>query len=131
MDGVSALRVIFALMSVLAMIGLFALAARRFGLADLAANGRFGGLAAAGRKRLAVTETLAIDPRRRLLLIRRDDTEHLVLLTQDGAAVIEQGVKQNEGSDGDTPVETAKAPPSNVVRFKPPQRLLRLIEERL
>ena len=74
----SYLRFILALVLVLGLIALLAFAARRFGLAARTTGARAG-------RRLAISEILAVDARRRLVLFRRDDVEHLVLLgpTQD------------------------------------------------
>jgi len=47
--------------------------------------------AGAADRRLAVIEQLAIDPKRRLVLVRRDSAEHLLLLTAEGAIVVETG----------------------------------------
>lgn len=80
------LRFLVALVAVLGMIGLFAWVARRF---------RLGGLAglAVSSGRLQVIETLPIDGRQRLVLIRRDDREHLLLLGQERSIVIESDVE--------------------------------------
>ena len=43
--------------------------------------------------RLAVLEAIAIDQRRRLVLLRRDNTEHLVMIGGAGDVVIEQGIQ--------------------------------------
>ena len=40
-------------------------------------------------RRLGVVETLPLDARRRLVLVRRDGVEHLILLGAAGEAVIE------------------------------------------
>ena len=74
----SYLRFILALVLVLGLIALLAFVARRFGLAARTTGARTG-------RRLAISEILAVDARRRLVLFRRDDVEHLVLLgpTQD------------------------------------------------
>lgn len=74
----SYLRFILALVLVLGLIALLAYAARRLGFAARSTNRR-------GGRRLAISEILAVDARRRLVLFRRDDVEHLVLLgpTQD------------------------------------------------
>jgi flagellar protein FliO/FliZ len=74
----SYLRFILALVLVLGLIGLLSYAARRFGFAARSTGTRTG-------RRLAISEILAIDARRRLVLLRRDNVEHLVLLgaTQD------------------------------------------------
>lgn len=52
---------------------------RRFGPAE--ARGRF-----AANRRLAVLETLPLDPRTRLVLLRHDGAEHLVLISSQGSA---------------------------------------------
>lgn len=43
-------------------------------------------------RRLAVVESLSLDSRRRLLLVRRDGTEHLLLLGPGGDTVVETGI---------------------------------------
>lgn len=46
-----------------------------------------------GRKpRLAVLDAAAVDSRRRIVLVRRDDTEHLILIGGPTDVVIEQGI---------------------------------------
>jgi flagellar protein FliO/FliZ len=76
---------VLALVFVLALIGLTALAAKRFGFAR-------GAAAIGGRRRLAVVEALAIDGKRRLLLVRRDGVEHLLVLGATTETVIETGI---------------------------------------
>ena len=73
--------------SLLLVLGLFALAAwaaKRYLPAP-----RVG--ARPGR-RLAVIEVAMLDTRRRLVLVRRDDVEHLILLGQSSETVIESGI---------------------------------------
>lgn len=70
-----------ALAAVLGLIGLLALVARlRLGS---------GTLAGAGRRRLAVVESTALDGRTRLVLVRRDDREHLIAIHPAGVTTIE------------------------------------------
>lgn len=86
MDAQVYIRFVVALVFVLALIGLFYWAARRFGLGGAA-------VPVAGRnRRLRVVEVAQIDGRRRLVLVRRDDVEHLVILGQSSEAVIETGI---------------------------------------
>ncbi len=84
MEFVDLLRYFGALLLVLAMVGGAGLLARRFGVPGMAKP--------AGTKRLAVVETLMVGPRQRLLILRRDNVEHLVLSGPDGASVIESGI---------------------------------------
>ena len=78
------LRFLIALVFVVAMIGALAWIVRRFGWAN-----RF--VAPAGKRRLSVLEVLPIDGKRRLVLLRRDGVEHLVLLGIAGDLLIESG----------------------------------------
>ena len=47
-------------------------------------------------KRLAVIEHASVDGRRRLLLIRRDDVEHLIMTGGPVDVVIETGIGENQ-----------------------------------
>lgn len=60
-------------------------AVRRF---DLRLPGRIG-IAPRPERRLALVERLAVDPRRSLVLVRRDGREHLLLIAPEGHVVIE------------------------------------------
>jgi len=68
-------RAVFALVATLALIGLVAYGARRLGMIQPGA---------AGVKRLKVLESLMLDPRRRLVVVRFDDRDHLLLLSPAG-----------------------------------------------
>jgi len=77
-------RFLLALIFVVALILVIAWLARRFGL-----GGRF--VAAGATRRLAILEVLPLDGKRRLVLLKRDGVEHLVLLGQQSDLVIERG----------------------------------------
>jgi len=68
-------RMFFALAVTLGLMGLCLVALRRFGPETLR---RLQG--APADRRLAVVETLVLDPARRLVLVRIDDEERLILL---------------------------------------------------
>jgi len=73
-----------ALLLVVGLILALAWTARRLGfMGRLAATG--------GRRRLAIVEVLPLDARRRLVLLKRDGVEHLLLLGQHSDIVIERG----------------------------------------
>lgn len=79
-------RFVLALILVVGLIMLLAWFLRRFG---------FGGtLRPNSQRRLDVVETTPIGPRHRLLLVRRDRTEHLLLLGPNGDTVVEQGISR-------------------------------------
>jgi flagellar protein FliO/FliZ len=69
------LRAIFALVLTLGLIGLAAVALRRYGPEAL---GRFAN--AKKDRRLAVVESLVLDPARRLVIVSCDGQERLLLL---------------------------------------------------
>ena len=82
-----ALRFFVAFVIVLALIAVTAFVVRRFG-AD-----RLGTAGARGRQpRLAVVDTAAVDGRRRLLLIRRDNVEHLVMIGGPTDVLVESSI---------------------------------------
>ena len=68
-------RAAFALILTLGLIGLAAVALRRFGPDAMA---RFGG--PKKERRLAVVESLVLDPARRLIIVSFDGQERLLLL---------------------------------------------------
>jgi len=80
------LRFVAALLFVLGLIALLAWLARRYGLAGAAAPS--GGK----RKRLRLVEAMPLDAKRRLVLVQRDDVEHLILLGAAGDIAIESGI---------------------------------------
>ena len=74
MDMLSFLRALFGLGVTLALVGLAAYAARRWGPAGLLQIKR------PEERRLRVIETLMLDPSRRLVLVQVDAQERLLLL---------------------------------------------------
>ncbi|MDD9899568.1 MAG: flagellar biosynthetic protein FliO [Alphaproteobacteria bacterium] len=49
-------------------------------------------VAPGAKRRLKIVEFLPVDHRRKLVLLRRDDKEHLVLLGPSGETVVETGI---------------------------------------
>ena len=82
MSSIDYLRFVAALAFVLGLIVLLAWLARRY---------RLGGATARADRRLAVLEVLPVDPRRKVVLIRCDEREFLLLLGQDGNRLLGQG----------------------------------------
>ena len=77
----------FAFVAVLALIGLAAWLVRRF------AGNRLGANANRGRMpRLAVIDAAAVDGRRRLVLVRRDNVEHLLMIGGPTDIVVEPNI---------------------------------------
>ncbi len=86
MDLDTYLRFVFALTFVIALIGVLAFAMKRYGLGGRMMR-RVG-----GRRRLSVVEMTPLDGKRRLVLIRRDDREHLLVVGATGETVVERGI---------------------------------------
>lgn len=102
MDGY--LRFILALVFVIGLIAIFAALARRAGWGFPAAA-----IKRAGSRRLAVVEVTPLDGRRRLILVRRDDTEHLLLVGPTSELLIETGIT-GAGGDFKQALDAAGAP---------------------
>ena len=84
-----------ALVFVISLIGLIAWIMRRYGLGGaIKFNQNFRN----ARKRISVVEAIPVDARRRLLLIKRDDVEHLILLGTHQDLLIERGIVSPEKS---------------------------------
>ncbi len=97
MDPISYLKFIAALSFVLGLMGLCVWLARRFNLMPNMGN-------VMGQKRLTVIESLTLDPKRRLVLIRRDDKEALVILGANGETIVETGIEpQSQFEERDPP----------------------------
>ena len=82
------------------MIGGFAIIAKRAGL------GNRGPMVRGKSKRLSIIETMSLDPKRRIVLIRRDNCEHLLLIGTSSEQVIERDINQNN-----IPREISSKPP--------------------
>jgi flagellar protein FliO/FliZ len=80
------LRFALALILVLGLIALLAWLLRRFGMGVKMTKGR----------RLGVTEVQMLGPRHRLMLIRRDEVEHLVIVGPASETVVESGIRRGE-----------------------------------
>ncbi|HEY6831763.1 MAG TPA: flagellar biosynthetic protein FliO [Pseudolabrys sp.] len=88
-----AARFFIAFLVVLALIGVTAWLVRRFGAT------RLGGGAARGRQpRLAVIDAATVDARRRLVLIRRDNVEHLLMIGGPTDVVVESNIVRAAGA---------------------------------
>ena len=83
MDAIEIARYFGALALVLGLVGLAWIAARRYGLPGIASP--------SGTKRLAVVETLMLDARHKLYLIRRDDREHLIVVGPQSTCTVADG----------------------------------------
>ncbi len=80
------MRFALALLFVLALIGILVAVARRFGFGYAAPSKKGHG------RRLSIVEVMPVDTKRRLVLVRRDDREHLILLGQTSETLVEDGI---------------------------------------
>lgn len=78
------LQFALALGFVLALIGVVAVLARRFGLGYAPRT--------QGARRLAIGEAIALDARHRLVLVRRDEVEHLLVLGPTAVTLVERDI---------------------------------------
>lgn len=88
-SGANLLQVLAAFAFVVALIFACGAAFKRFGLPLMAAKAPNGA-------RLAVVETRMLDARRKLVLVRRDEVEHLLLIGQETQIVVESDIMRKE-----------------------------------
>jgi flagellar protein FliO/FliZ len=102
----------FAFVAVLALIGVAAWLVRRF------ASNRLGTNTQRGRMpRLAVIDAAAVDGRRRLVLVRRDNIEHLLMIGGPSDIVVESNIVRATPQREALPARPpgVEAPPPRVV----------------
>ena len=109
MDWENYLRFVLALLFVLGMIGGLATVVRRYGYGMSRVAMRKG-----DERRLNLVEVLALDAKRRAVLIRRDEVEHLVILGPESETVVEINIappaaKTSESHSFSEVLETAQA----------------------
>jgi flagellar protein FliO/FliZ len=98
-----AVRFFLAFLIVLGLIGVTAWAVRRFGA------GRLGGASARGRQpRLAVIDYASVDGRRRLILVRRDNVEHLLMIGGPTDVVVEPNIVRAVAAPRDVARDVAR-----------------------
>lgn len=92
MDLLTYSKFVFALLFVIGLIALLAYGARKLGLVPKVTlkSGK------SKDRRLNIVEILPVDAKRRLLLIRRDDTEHLIMIGSERDLVIEQNITKKD-----------------------------------
>jgi flagellar protein FliO/FliZ len=88
MDSFVYLRFVLSLVLVLGLILAALWAVRRFGLPGVAT------MRPSSRRRLSLVEVMAVDSKRRLVLVRRDDREHLLLVGGGTDLVVERDIPQ-------------------------------------
>jgi flagellar protein FliO/FliZ len=96
MDVINLLHYLLALVFVLALVSA-ALLVKRFGNNPAAFKASLGVKLGkwdfnAPERRLAVLETLVLGPKQRVLIIRRDNVEHLILIGPEGSSLIESNI---------------------------------------
>ena len=112
-----AARFFLAFLVVLALIGGAAYLVRRFGV------DRLGTSTARGRQpRLAVIDATAVDSRRRLVLIRRDNIEHLLLIGGPTDVVVEPNIVRAAPVASARDAQLAAQPARNAPAIEPPPR---------
>lgn len=77
-------RFVAAFVLVIGLVLLLAWLAKRFRIGTFPTGGT-------GSSRLEIVESLAIDTRQRLLIVRRDQREHLLLIGPERSQVVETG----------------------------------------
>lgn len=101
MSWVDYAQAVLALIFVLGLIGVLTVVARRLGLGNLTPT------LGSKHKRVRIKEVTNLDGKRRLILVRRDNREHLILLGINGEQIVESF---------DQPEDTLIAPPAPALK---------------
>src|SRR5258707_6971531 len=109
-----ALTFFFAFVAVLALIGVVPWLTRRFASNRLGANTQRGRM-----PRLAVIDAAAVDGRRRLVLVRRDNVEHLLMIGGPTDIVVEPNIVRAMPGRDQLPPRPAVANPDAQPRIVP------------
>ncbi|WFU43838.1 flagellar biosynthetic protein FliO [Bradyrhizobium sp. CB82] len=109
------LTFILAFIVVLALIGLAAWLVRRFATNRLGANTQRGRM-----PRLAVIDAAAVDGRRRLVLVRRDNVEHLLMIGGPTDIVVEPNIVRAAPSRDQLPQRSGNAEPPRLAPMPEP-----------
>ncbi len=86
-------RVLAALAFIVALMGGFAFILKKLGLADVPST------TPTKNRRLKVVESLALDRTRRLVILQRDEKQHLVILSANGETIVESDFDPVEDND--------------------------------
>jgi flagellar protein FliO/FliZ len=85
MDTAWLLKCVFAFAFVMGLMYLLSWGMRKLGVAGQA-------MLPGGKRRMKIVEFLSLDHRRRLVLVRCDDKEHLIVLGPQGETVVQAGM---------------------------------------
>ena len=88
-------RVLAALAFIVALMGGFAFILKKLGLSDNPSG------PSPKKRRLKIIESLPLDSRRRLVLLARDDKQHLVILGTSSETVIETDIEPVTADEDD------------------------------
>ncbi|MCD6035850.1 MAG: hypothetical protein K0R63_1591 [Rickettsiales bacterium] len=80
-------QALLSLIFVLGLIGIAAVLAKKYGLDGMGLRKTMG-----SKRRLSIEEIRMLDPKRKLVLIRRDNVEHLLLVGGERPVIIESGI---------------------------------------
>jgi len=106
-----AVRFIIAFVVVLALIAVTAWLVRRFGSGALSSAGGRG-----RQPRLAVIDAASVDARRKLILVRRDNVEHLLMIGGPSDVVIEPNIVRASAASRDIATPRNAAIPEAIPR---------------
>lgn len=99
MDVIDLWRYLGALLLVGGLMAAALVGVKRFGVPGMAKPERI--------RRIRIVEALMLSPRQRLVLIRRDNVEHLIVLGPEGASVVEKDIA---AKDAALPAPASKFP---------------------
>lgn len=93
MEATSIVQAFSALLFVIALILLTSYLLRKYGSSKIHTGGE------SRKKRLEICDSIVVDTRRRLVLVRCDNREHLLLLAPDREMIVESDITVKKDKD--------------------------------
>lgn len=100
------LRLVLALIFVLSLMGMLALVLKRLGFSGNTGTNK-------GPRRLKIVEALPLDTRRRAVIVKCDEKEHLVILGPNSETLIERDINAKKGQKTQDKKPHEKKPAKN------------------
>lgn len=113
-------EIVYYVVAFVFVIALILLGARLIRGSGAKSNAKGGSFLRGRERRLGVVEAASVDGRRKLILLRRDDVEHLIMTGGPVDVVVETGIQSSPSAHEEEVSETpSQEPPRQPVFEKP------------
>jgi flagellar protein FliO/FliZ len=91
MDYTAYLNAILALVFVLGLIGIVAFCFKKLSQGNFTKSGN-------SKKRISIQEVFYLDTKRKLVIVKRDNEEHLILLGANSETIVERNINSEQSA---------------------------------